>query len=338
MQKQKFKYVGLQNTGNLCYLNSTMQVIFNLPKFCDEMLEFFDSLSPEEKSEFNDTTKSFVKILKEKKEINEGKEQKTMDLSHLRKSFNIDLEKRHRDHDKTFGMDQNDSSEFYLFLFEFLLKYKKDQDKKALDRLLGVFKSSKKSDTIPEQIERCIKKGNFTVTQEMLDYFINESNSKFKEEPENIKKNPIFKYFYDSKLQITLGPCPGCKEYIKSYQDFSILELDCSRLGWGATELQDLIDSYFQPDPIKSRCQNMKCSNHPINIMRNREHKKIYYSMDKSYKITKLPKLFKILFKRYTYDRFGYGGFGSFGRKIDGKITLPICLTKDYFKDYHLDI
>jgi len=69
------------------------------------VLEFFESLPPEEKSELNDTAKSFIKILKEKKEINEGKNQKTMDLSHLRKSFNIDLEKRHRDSDKTFGMD-----------------------------------------------------------------------------------------------------------------------------------------------------------------------------------------------------------------------------------------
>lgn len=82
----------------------------------------------------------------------------------------------------------------------------------------------------------------------------------------------------------------------------------------------------------------MKCSLHPLNIMRNKESKKIYYNMDKQYMITQLPRLFKILFKRYTYDRFGYGGYGSFGRKVDGRINLPICLNKSMFKDYHLNI
>ena len=46
---------------------------------------------------------SFLKKLKEKKAIDEGRNQKYIDLSELRESFNYDLEKRHRDSDNTFG-------------------------------------------------------------------------------------------------------------------------------------------------------------------------------------------------------------------------------------------
>ena len=131
MQSQEFlqklktnKFVGLLNTGNLCYLNSTMQVIFSLPLFCDQVIQFFEQKDP---TELNSTTLSFIKKLKEKKDINEGTNQKQhLDLSELRISFNKDLEKRHRDSDKTFGFDQNDSSEFYMLLFEFLIKFGKN--------------------------------------------------------------------------------------------------------------------------------------------------------------------------------------------------------------------
>jgi len=58
------KFVGLLNTGNLCYLNSTMQVLFSLPSFCDEILSFFESKDPKE---LNDTTNTMIKKLKEKK-------------------------------------------------------------------------------------------------------------------------------------------------------------------------------------------------------------------------------------------------------------------------------
>ena len=53
-----------------------------------------------------------------------------MDLSSLRVAFNKDLEKRHRDHDETFGMKLNDSSEFVVLLFEFLIKFGKNHDLK----------------------------------------------------------------------------------------------------------------------------------------------------------------------------------------------------------------
>ena len=43
-----------------------------------------------------------MKKLKEKRDINNGKDQDVMDMSELRKMFNIDLEKRH---DRSFGMD-----------------------------------------------------------------------------------------------------------------------------------------------------------------------------------------------------------------------------------------
>lgn len=45
-----------------------------------------------------------IKKLKEKKQINDGaNDKKVMDLSELRISFNKDLERRHRDSNDTFG-------------------------------------------------------------------------------------------------------------------------------------------------------------------------------------------------------------------------------------------
>ena len=79
-----------------------MQVLFSLPSFCDEVLQFFERIDPKE---LNDTSISMIKKLKEKKQINEGEsDKKVMDLSELRLSFNKDLEKRHRDSEDTFGM------------------------------------------------------------------------------------------------------------------------------------------------------------------------------------------------------------------------------------------
>jgi len=42
-----------------------------MPLLCDEIIEFFESKNPKE---LNSTSLSFLKKLKEKKEINEGKE------------------------------------------------------------------------------------------------------------------------------------------------------------------------------------------------------------------------------------------------------------------------
>ena len=63
-QLQRFKrnkFVGLKNTGNLCYLNSTMQVIFNLPLMCDAVIKFFEQMNPQD---LNETAKEFLRILK----------------------------------------------------------------------------------------------------------------------------------------------------------------------------------------------------------------------------------------------------------------------------------
>jgi hypothetical protein len=38
-----------------------MQVIFNLPSFCEDVLEFFDEMDPES---LNDTSKVFISKLK----------------------------------------------------------------------------------------------------------------------------------------------------------------------------------------------------------------------------------------------------------------------------------
>jgi len=72
IQKKKYlnRYVGLLNTGNLCYLNSTIQVIFSMPLFCDAVINFFEEKDPKE---LNKTSRSFLQKLKEKKEINQGK-------------------------------------------------------------------------------------------------------------------------------------------------------------------------------------------------------------------------------------------------------------------------
>ena len=64
-----------------------------------------------------------------------------MDLSALRVAFNRDLEKRHRDGKDTFGMKQNDSSEFMFLLFEFLIKWGKNQDLKRKDKVLELEKN-----------------------------------------------------------------------------------------------------------------------------------------------------------------------------------------------------
>lgn len=78
-----------------------------------------------------------------------------MDLSDLRTAFNQDLVKRHRKDGNSFGMKQNDSNEFYLFLLEFLVKFGKDQD-------LGHTKpSATDSDNPPSQIERAITRRQY---------------------------------------------------------------------------------------------------------------------------------------------------------------------------------
>ena len=71
-----------------------------MPHFCDNIVAYFESKNA---NELNSTAKSFIKKLKEKKAIDEGKNQKCIDLSELRESFNKDLERRHRDSDDTFG-------------------------------------------------------------------------------------------------------------------------------------------------------------------------------------------------------------------------------------------
>lgn len=47
-QFQVNKFVGLLNTGNLCYLNSAIQVIFNMPLLCDQILDFFKDKKQDE--------------------------------------------------------------------------------------------------------------------------------------------------------------------------------------------------------------------------------------------------------------------------------------------------
>ncbi len=46
-----------------------MQVIFSMPDLCDQVIDFFEKKDPKE---LNATTNSFIKKLKEKKEINES--------------------------------------------------------------------------------------------------------------------------------------------------------------------------------------------------------------------------------------------------------------------------
>ncbi len=94
--------VGVQDAGNLCYLNSTMQVVFSMPVLCDQIITFFQQKDP---STLNATSLTFLKKLKEKQAINTGNSEKdTMDLSELRLSFNKDLTKRHRRNGDCFGM------------------------------------------------------------------------------------------------------------------------------------------------------------------------------------------------------------------------------------------
>jgi len=55
-QLQRFttnKFVGLLNTGNLCYLNSTMQVLFNMPLLCEKVIDFFKD---KDSAELNQTS------------------------------------------------------------------------------------------------------------------------------------------------------------------------------------------------------------------------------------------------------------------------------------------
>ena len=58
------------NSGNLCYLNSTVQVIFNLPLLCDEVIKYFEKI---DESELNSTAKSFLAILKVQSYLIKGK-------------------------------------------------------------------------------------------------------------------------------------------------------------------------------------------------------------------------------------------------------------------------
>lgn len=144
-----------------------------MPNFCDQVIKYFDAKNS---SSLNETAKSFLKKLKEKKAIDEGKNQSLIDLSELRVAFNHDLEKRHRDSDNTFGNRQNDSSEFYIFLFEFLIKWGKDQDLKKKNQLLGI--TQKLTDNPPSLVEKKICKRNFSFGKNedlYKEYFIKES-------------------------------------------------------------------------------------------------------------------------------------------------------------------
>jgi len=115
-------------------------------------------------------------VLRQKKAINEGADQKSLDMGALRKAFNHDLELRHRDHDRTFGREQQDSGEFYILLFEFIIKYKKDQDLKRKNYLLGVDGSKENPAYLAE---RNLNKRNFAFDQATAErirsYFIRES-------------------------------------------------------------------------------------------------------------------------------------------------------------------
>ena len=82
-----------------------------------------------------------------------------MDLSSLRAAFNKDLEKRHRDHGDIFGMKQNDSSEFLVLLFEFLIKFGKNEDLKKKSKVLGLEKEYKENP--PSMVEKLINRRSF---------------------------------------------------------------------------------------------------------------------------------------------------------------------------------
>ena len=156
-----------------------------MPVLCEQIIAFFEQ---KDKKTVNETTLSFLNKLKEKKKINEGTlEKDTMDLSDLRLAFNKDLLKRHRKDGNCFGMKQNDSSEFYIFLFEFLVKFGKDQD---------LFKNKANilndSDKPPSQIERSISRRNYTFNsnqiREFEDYLFKESSGEQEELEEQLKK------------------------------------------------------------------------------------------------------------------------------------------------------
>lgn len=88
-----------------------------------------------------------------------------MDLSDLRVAFNNDLTRRHREKGNCFGMKQNDSSEFYLFLLEFLVKHGKNED------LMSKCKNITNSDNPPSQIERHITKRNYSFSSSKITEF-----------------------------------------------------------------------------------------------------------------------------------------------------------------------
>lgn len=61
-----------------------------------------------------------------------------------------------------------------------------------------------------------------------------------------------------------------------------------------------MLKDYFKNESVNARCKNPVCDKYPVNIMKDKRYKTLYHKMYKSYYLIKLPKMLKLLFKRYN--------------------------------------
>jgi len=147
-------------------------------------------------------------------------------------------------------------------------------------------------------------------------------------------QNPIEKYFFNGFLMTNLGPCNQCNYYSLSVHDFAFFEINYpeNRSSWSTYTLYDLIKPYFKSEKVKSRCKNPKCEFYPINIMKSKSQRTLYFPTKKDGFLVKLPSMLKIMFKKYE----GGMEFGSWmGRRISNQVEIPVVLEGKGLSQYY---
>lgn len=87
------------------------------------------------------------------------------------------------------------------------------------------------------------------------------------------------------------------------------------------------MSNYFENEIVNARCKNMKCEKYPVNLIKGKSAKTLYTQQKKKYFLIKLPKMLKMMFKKYTYNRWG-------GSRISTEVDIPIIFKQDVLSDF----
>jgi len=114
-------------------------------------------------------------------------------------------------------------------------------------------------------------------------------------------------------------------------QDFSFFELNLPPSSWystSAVELDTLLEGYFKSESVMARCKRQSCACYPNNIIQNRSSRTLYFPQKKRQFLLKLPKMLKMLFKKYTYSNH------SGGSRLGTNILLPVLFRQKVFERF----